>query len=198
MGFTIEHAKKKYPQAKIVGLGTSMGANVILKYVGEAKDQCSLLAVAVISCPFDILLCSKALMKSHPSPNITDQLLVESFVKLLKANKDFYMPHDLPINLEEALRSKTTREFDELFTRRIHGYRSPEHYYREVSCVNYLHQITIPVFALSSLDDPVITKDCIPFEEFSHNSNLVLAITRSGGHLGWFTGFIRPRRVITI
>lgn len=170
----------------------------MLKYVGETGDKCLLLGVAAISCPFDILLCSKSLTRSHPIIAFPDQFLVKNFVKLLRANKEFIMPHDLPINLEQALLSKSTREFDELFTRRIHGYRSPEHYYREVSCVNYLHQITIPVFALSSLDDPVITKDCIPYEEFIHNSNLVLATTRTGGHLGWFTGLVRPRRVITM
>jgi predicted alpha/beta-fold hydrolase len=191
MGFTIEYVSKKYPKAKIVGLGNSMGANVMLKYVGEAREKSILLGVAAVSCPFDILLCSKAISKTV----LPDKFMAEDFVKLLKKNKDYFMPHDLPILLEEALLSKTTRQFDELFTRRIHGYRSPEHYYREVSCVNYLHQITIPVLALSSLDDPVITKDCIPYEEFLHNENLILATTLTGGHLGWFTGFLRPRRV---
>lgn len=58
-----------------------------------------------------------------------------------------------------------------------------------------LHDIKVPVFALSSLDDPVITKHNIPYNEFPRNPNLILAVTRTGGHIGWYTGILRPKRV---
>lgn len=52
----------------------------------------------------------------------------------------------------------------------------------------------MPTLALSTLDDPVVTSDCIPYEEFHINENLILGVTRCGGHLGWFQGALKPRR----
>lgn len=52
----------------------------------------------------------------------------------------------------------------------------------------------MPVLAISAQDDPIVCSRGIPFSAVDDNPNLVFAVTKHGGHLGWFEGFFRPRR----
>ena len=74
------------------------------------------------------------------------------------------------------------------------GYKTVREYYDDVSCVHHLHNITIPVFCLQALDDPVVTRDVIPYDDIVRNPNMLLAVTRTGGHVGWYTGNRTPQR----
>ena len=38
---------------------------------------------------------------------------------------------------------------------------------------------------INSLDDPVMGDQCIDYEVFRNNENVVLATTKHGGHLGY-------------
>jgi len=48
-----------------------------------------------------------------------------------------------------------------------------------------LKDITVPTLFLNTLDDPIVTKAVIAYEEFKPNKNIVLATTKHGGHLGY-------------
>jgi len=191
----VEHIKNSCPDAHIVGVGFSMGANLLLKYLGETGENCPLKAGAAVSTPFDIVICSRYLRKPWPTSYIADNFLVTTILDSLKPNIQVLEPlKELGVDLEETLKSTRSWDYDSRITCKILGFQNPEQYYRQVSCVNYLEKIKVPVLALSSLDDPVVTKDCIPYEEFKSNPNLILATTRAGGHIGWFTGVKAPQR----
>ena len=134
-------------------MGFSMGGNTMLKYAGELGKKCPLEAIAVISCPFDIHLC--ILNIREPQNWIVDYMLTKNSVRLLQKNKETYAsnPH---LDIEKALNSSSHYDFDEFFTRRIMGFHSPEHLYQTVSSTESLPHITVPVFALNALNDPII------------------------------------------
>lgn len=76
---------------------------------------------------------------------------------------------------------------------------STEQYYRSQSPRNFIGNIKVPFLAINSLDDPIATSRGIPLEITEKNSNIVFALTRHGGHLGWFVGpfsFITKKRWI--
>jgi predicted alpha/beta-fold hydrolase len=54
--------------------------------------------------------------------------------------------------------------------------------------------VKIPLFAIHSLDDPVVTAKGIPFESFVEHKNTILMTTSNGGHVGWFTGIFKVKR----
>jgi len=174
-----------------------MGANTMLKYAGESKENCLLEAIAALSCPFDIHLC--ILNISKPQNKVVDFMLLQNSIRLLQRNKEMYegLAH---IDVEKALQASSHYEFDEFFSRRAMGFTSPEHLYHTVSCAEDLKHITVPVFALNALSDPVIPyfsrrEDCLPYSDFKTNPKLILVVSRHGGHLGWFTGIMKPKRV---
>jgi predicted alpha/beta-fold hydrolase len=174
-----------------------MGANQLLKYAGEEGKNANVEGICALATPFDIVICSRFLRKHMFLQKLPDKHLVNCMIKVLKTNEDVILHsyEELGIDLEEVYKAERSFEFDSVFTCKLLGYKNPEHYYRDMSCVRLLRKIEKPTLAINSLDDPVVAAECIPYEEFRSNPALALVETRRGGHLGWFTG-IRARRVL--
>lgn len=196
LGFAIEYVHKKFPNAPIVALGTSMGGNLVLKYAGETGEKCLLRAISVISTPFDIVVCSRHLRKNWPKAKLADMYLTKSILNMISKHEEFFETWEskFGINMSTALKIERSFEFDLNVTCKHLGIIDPEEYYKTSSCVGFLSNINIPVFALSSINDPVVSKNCIPYDEFRSNKNLILAVTKSGGHIGWFEGVTKAER----
>lgn len=173
-----------------------MGGNQILKYAGEQGKNSPIEAFVALCAPFDVVICSRFLRKHLPHNYIPDGFLVTNMLRIIRNNEDYLLRsfEELGIDLQEVYNAKRSFDFDKAFTCKMLGYKNPEHYYRDNSCVKYLHNIEKPTLAISSLDDPVVTPECVPHEEFKSNPYLILAETKRGGHIGWFTGYT-PKRV---
>ncbi|XP_010463132.1 PREDICTED: uncharacterized protein LOC104743783 isoform X2 [Camelina sativa] len=61
-------------------------------------------------------------------------------------------------------------------------------YYRKSSSTQYIGNVAVPLLCISALDDPLCTKEAIPWDECRANKNIVLATTNHGGHLAFFEG----------
>ncbi|OAP14601.1 hypothetical protein AXX17_AT1G35250 [Arabidopsis thaliana] len=61
-------------------------------------------------------------------------------------------------------------------------------YYRKSSSTQYVGNVAVPLLCISALDDPLCTKEAIPWDECRANKNIVLATTNHGGHLAFFEG----------
>lgn len=69
------------------------------------------------------------------------------------------------------------------------GYANLNDLYSKINCISEIGQLKTPTLFVSSMDDPVIIDKCIPKDEITKNPNLILALTKKGGHIEWFTGF---------
>ena len=170
-----------------------MGGSLLLKYVGDSQDDCLLKALVTLASPFDHVLSYRALNNNWMYFGLPDQYILKNLKAYVKGVSQYFLSNpnilkEKKIDLEEVYDAKTTNEFNKLFTIKLHGFKSIEQYYREGSSVNSMHNVKIPVLAISSLDDPIVSHVCIPYEEFKSNPYLGLAVTRIGGHLSWFTG----------
>jgi hypothetical protein len=47
---------------------------------------------------------------------------------------------------------------------------------------------------LNALDDPIVPGKIIPYSQIISNPNIVIATTCYGGHLGWYSNLILPKR----
>jgi len=94
------------------------------------------------------------------------------------------------INIPTILKARKMRDFDELFTRRMNGYESVDHYYTDASSINYLSEVSIPVLILNSLDDPFIDPSVFPrvSEIANKNPNVIFVGSYVGGHMGFCEG----------
>jgi abhydrolase domain-containing protein 1/3 len=51
-----------------------------------------------------------------------------------------------------------------------------------------VENVAVPLLCISALDDPVCTREAIPWDECRANKNIVLATTTHGGHLAYYEG----------
>lgn len=66
-------------------------------------------------------------------------------------------------------------------------------YYRKSSCAPYVTSVRAPLLAMSALDDPICTRETIPWDECRLNPNVVLATAARGGHLAVYEGWLPTR-----
>lgn len=100
-----------------------------------------------------------------------------------------------------------------LFTKSILFSQTVDTYYRRCSSASYVGNVSVPLLCINAFDDPVCTREAIPWDEcrwirllicnwilyssfFSYdisvfiraNKNIVLATVKHGGHLAFFEG----------
>ena len=113
--------------------------------------------------------------------------LVKRHRQALSADPDHPIAKALPSTL--ALRYPRMHEFDAAFTKDVGDTKPPfpfptvGEYYRWASSDRSIKDIKVSFLALNSADDPVVTSTPV---DGGGNPNVAMALTRRGGHLGWF------------
>lgn len=176
-----------------------MGSGIMLKYASESGEKCVLDAVAGVATSFNHVVSARTIDEIWPHFRIPG-------IALLKIAQDALSNHLIHLKkwegelekrgvfLENGKTVKTFFDFDDQITSRICGFSGAHEYYEATSTHTEIEKIKIPLFALSSLDDPVITAKGIPFDAFKSSENAVLMTTTNGGHVGWFTGNFKLTR----
>jgi predicted alpha/beta-fold hydrolase len=163
--------------------GISLGANILLKYLGEGNNiPIQVKAGMAVSAPCDLSGSAKAL---HKLINLPYQInFLWGLLKLLK-QKQKQFPN---IISRSQIRSIfTLNDFDEVYTSRAHGFKNAQDYYAKSSSLQFLKSIKIPVLILNALNDSFLSKDCFPYEEAKKNSSLYLETPQFGGHVGFIS-----------
>ncbi|KAJ1824174.1 hypothetical protein LPJ56_002870, partial [Coemansia sp. RSA 2599] len=190
----VKHVHGQNPESKLVGIGFSMGANILTKYVGEEGTGCMLSCAVSVCCPFDIGVSSAAMNESNLLNNYVFQPAVMSTLKrAIKRARHLKLDSSVNIDEERVRNAKRLWELEDEFLVKIGGYKDLNEYYARSSSANFVDRIDIPYLAINSLDDRITPPHGIPMDKFSTNPNIALALVPHGGHLGFLTGF--PPRI---
>ncbi|KAJ2841897.1 hypothetical protein J3B02_005745 [Coemansia erecta] len=188
------HVHKQNPSSKLVGIGFSMGANILTKYLGEEATGCMLSCAVSVCCPFDISVSSAAMNESNLLNNYVFQPAVMSTLKrAIKRAQHLKLDPSIKIDDERVKNAKRLWELEDEFLVKISGYKDLKEYYAKSSSANFVDEIDIPYLAINSLDDRITPPRGIPMDKFLNNPNIALALVPHGGHLGFLTGF--PPRI---
>ncbi|KAM3410675.1 hypothetical protein ACQJBY_002729 [Aegilops geniculata] len=185
----VNYLHQKYPEAPLFTVGTSLGANILVKYLGEEGESTPVAGAASICSPWDLLVTSRF---------ISRKLVQRCYDKALAIGLKGYAKLHQPVlarlaNWEAITSSRSTREFDHHATCVVAKYETVDTFYRKCSCANYIGNVSVPLLCISALDDPLCTREAIPWDECRANKNIVLATTPNGGHLGFFQGLTAGR-----
>ncbi len=170
-------AKNQYQQ--IVPIGFSLGANALLKYLGEKKQVPEVKMAAAVSPPCHLHSASRQLEK--PYNRIYSKRFLASLIQkvLLKKN----ISSDFPF--QDHIKLKTLYDFDSWYTAPVFGYHSAMDYYEKNSSLYFLAQIKTPTLILMARDDPFFPVKCYPVREADANDSLYLEIPSHGAHVGF-------------
>ncbi|KAJ9084119.1 hypothetical protein DSO57_1027591 [Entomophthora muscae] len=193
----IAHIRARLPNAPLFAVGYSIGANILSKYLGEVGEDTPLVGAVSVSNPFDLVWCSRYMFSNWINSYIYTPFLVRRLKQFFKFHYDVLSKEvkerdwqnisdfdtDLIILNQHIMVSRhRANEKGEMPAR----FETLNQYYRESSCNRYLHNIKIPTLFINALDDPISSIAAIASDEIHANPNLILAVTRFGGHLGWW------------
>jgi len=137
-----------------------------------------------ISVPYDLAAGARALEGS-----LMGRIYTRYFIRSLRAKtrlKAKLLEGLVP--LERVLAARTLREFDDLATAPLHGFRDAEHYYDSSSSAPWLSRIQVPTLLLHALDDPFLPAGAVPLAAVRSNPNLIAGFVEKGGHVGFVEG----------
>ena len=170
-------------------IGFSLGANIVLKLLGELGDsQCGGLDSAVaVAPPVDLMACSKNL--SRWSNKIYDDHFVRSLWRAARGRTNGNSPLNQPANdgtngfSMPRTRPRRLYDFDNVYTAPISGFRDAEHYYGMCGSGQFVPSIRRPTLVIAAADDPMIPVRL--YDRVAWPANVQVHIARGGGHLGF-------------
>jgi len=171
--------REKEPATKLFAVGWSLGANVLLKYLGEEGARTPVTAAVAVCAPFYLRPCAERL-RTGLSRLYQRHLLAE--LQRMIQRKHEKVP--LPINLEEVAKAKDFFDFDSAATAVLNGFRDAEDYYARASSGRYLGGIRRPVLAIHAKDDPFMIPEIVP-EAIHLPAEMTIELCEHGGHVGF-------------
>lgn len=158
-------------------VGFSLGANVLLKWLGEQGRVIPGARAMAVSCPYDLRRCSEALEKSLVT-RFYRAVLVHRLKMIMRI---FFRAHPGVIDSDAVRRVRTFFDFDEVITAPLHGFEGALDYWNRCSSEQFLKGIKVPSVLLHALDDPFLGVPPVQVE----SEYLDWEVTRFGGHLGF-------------
>jgi len=182
----LTHLRATFSSSALYAVGYSLGANMLLKLLGEYGNQSPLQAAVAISAP--MLLDNSADTINKGFARIYQRRLLNTLKsKLLEKYQQHDMEKLLGKTSAQVEQISTIREFDEIYTSKINGFAGAQDYYDKSSAKQYLGSITTQTLIIHALDDPFMTPAVLPnADEIS--AAIELEIHQHGGHVGFVTG----------
>jgi hypothetical protein len=178
--------------APLFAAGVSLGGNALLKWLGERGESARGLVTraAAVSAPLDLMAAGAALERGF------SLLYAKHFLATMKARataKHARFPGSFDV--ERMRRSRTLREFDDVVTAPLHGFRDTDDYWTRASSKPLLGNVAVPTLVLNARDDPFLPEQALPsanevspavkIEFPSRGGHVAFVSGPFPGHIGW-------------
>ncbi|KAJ7019908.1 AB-hydrolase YheT [Mycena alexandri] len=187
------HIQKLYPRAPLLGLGFSIGGNVLIRYLAEEGVNSRLSSACILGCPWDLETNNDHLLHSTLGRRVYLRGMGENVMTLMRQHSKVFLQdpeHPSAQAVPRVLRLKkpTLTDFDQLFTCSVGDtppfpFSDVHEYYTWASSNLVAEQIRVPCLTINSADDPVVQRVQM---HTGGNGHIVAVLTAGGGHLGWF------------
>lgn len=165
-------------------MGVSLGGNALLKWLGEQQEAASevVTRAAAVSAPVDLAAAGVALARGF------NRVYTYNFLSTMKDKTLAKMKRYPALCDAKRMRAaRTLREFDDLLTAPLHGFKGVDDYYARASSKPFLKHIATPTLMLNARNDPFLPACFLPAN--NEVSNCVrLETPATGGHVGFVTG----------
>nr|KYP68119.1 hypothetical protein KK1_021737 [Cajanus cajan] len=187
----VSHVTGRYPDANVYAAGWSLGANILVRYLGQESHNCPLSGAVSLCNPFNLVVADEDFRKGFN--NIYDKALTKALCKIFKKHALLFEDIGGEFNIPQAANAKSVREFDDGLTRVSFGFMSVDDYYSNSSSSDSIKHVKTPLLCIQAANDPIAPNRGIPREDIKENPNCLLIVTPKGGHLGWVAGEAAPR-----
>lgn len=191
----LEALSSAFPDARLFGVGFSLGGNVLLRLLAEDGAKCPLVAAAAASVPLELEVCAKRLQTGFS--RVYDRYLLDDLKAKLQERRALVESVLGPVDLR---RLESVEAFDELVTAPLHGFSGAADYYARTSSGPRLGDIQRPTHVVQALDDPFLVPDIIPPSD-ALPTHVCIEVSETGGHVGFVSvrgGFWLEQRLVDV
>ncbi|EPS40271.1 hypothetical protein H072_5923 [Dactylellina haptotyla CBS 200.50] len=114
--------RERFPKRPIMGLGFSLGANILAHYLGEEGPYCPLKAAVLVSSPHNMEACANLMYMSFTGRQYS-KFLASSLKKLFERNYDMLRTNPA-IDVEGVRKAVYPFEYDTACTAPVAGFRT--------------------------------------------------------------------------
>lgn len=177
----IDHVLKTQDYKNIVLIGCSIGGNLVLKYLTEKAEKLDkrIKASYTVSPTVDLRSSCEELHTLKDWLVLKGFLLV-LFMRVWHMKKSF----DKRVHWWHFFFIKNFKNFYDRYVFQQSKLTLDE-YFKQNSSFPELDQLKIPSYILLAMDDPMVDDRFYPYEQARQNQNLILHITKHGGHVGF-------------
>jgi predicted alpha/beta-fold hydrolase len=170
--------------APLYSVGVSLGGNALLKWLGDSGEAAKSIidAAVAVSAPLDLMVAGDALGRGFNlvyTRNFLGTLKTKSAAKLAR------FPGLFDASAVQA--AGTLREFDNLVTAPLHGFRDTDDYWTRASSKPGLRSIRVPTLVINAKNDPFLPATALPRPD-EVSAAVTLEQPDEGGHVGFVSG----------
>jgi len=176
------------PGLALLAAGVSLGANVLLKWLGERGEEAprGLAGAVAISTPFDLVPCARAL-----DTGLRRRVYTANFMRTMRAKVRAKAARDPAfarrVDLPAALRARTFAAYDRAVTAPLEGFADELDYWTRASSAPWLPRVRRPTLLLNALDDPIVPPAALP-DPRALPPCVRAEFPPRGGHAGFIEG----------
>ncbi|XP_072958521.1 embryogenesis-associated protein EMB8 [Typha angustifolia] len=186
----VDHVSTRYPKSNIYAVGWSLGANILVRYLGQESHNCPLSGAVSLCNPFNLVIADEDFHVGFN--NVYDRALARALCNIFKKHALLFEGLGGEYDIPMAANAKSVRDFDQGLTRVSFGFKSVDDYYFNSSSSNSIEHVATPLLCIQAANDPIAPSRGIPREKIKENPNCLLIVTPQGGHLGWVAGSEAP------
>ncbi|NKF49526.1 hydrolase [Shewanella sp. WXL01] len=186
VSFTLKTLKQRCPNSPLLGIGYSLGGNVLAKYQGTYREQSLLSRAVVVSAPLALGACAKRLEGGFST--VYQSYLIKQLQQKMRTKLETPgLQTAMPVDHRQLANLSTFYLFDDKITAPLHGFDGAEDYYNRASGLSFLQHITVPTLIIHAQDDPFMTDEVIPAQH-QLSSAVEYELHQYGGHVGFING----------
>ena len=187
MQLLLSRVQEHMPQAPIYAVGVSLGANALLKWLGESGEEAKHIvskAVAV-SAPMDLAATATALDNGLNRILYTPRFVESMRPKALNMLARFpELQSQGLLDSEKIKAAKTIHDIDSAVTAKLYGAKDVEDYYAKNASKPWLTHIRLPTLILNAKNDPFVPEETLPTTS-EVSESVTLEYPETGGHVGF-------------
>ena len=164
--------------------GVSLGGNALLKWLGRERNAAREIidAAAAVSAPLDLMTAGDRLGTG------LNRLYGLHFLQTLKTKSLAKLERFPGLYDGKVVRNaRTLRQFDNVVTAPLHGFRDTNDYWQRASSKADLHAITLPTLIVHARNDPFLPGRHLPSAS-EVSASVTLDFPDGGGHAGFASG----------
>jgi predicted alpha/beta-fold hydrolase len=170
-----------------IGLcGVSLGANVILKWLGDLGPEAprAVRAAVAISTPFDLAACAAVLDRG-----INRRLYAEAFLRTMRPKVQAKAALlDGRVDLDAVAQARAFAAYDRAVTAPLYGFADEHDYWACCSSGRVLGAIRRPCLLINARNDPFVPPASLPGAVVRDSPWLEADFVPEGGHAGFLLG----------